>query len=161
MKGKVLLIVLVAVVATAASVFVGTRAITNAASGGRAAAPSAEETTGEIENTGNEVATLVEDLEQAREAEAVTSKDRDPMTRHVAKPPPPPVTTTTTTTAPRWPSYTVTAVLLDEDPRAFLRSGDQSISVKVGDEINGGRVIAIEPDGVTIEGSAGTKKYPF
>lgn len=160
MKGKVLLIVLVAVVATAASVFVGTRAITTAASSGRFGSPSTEETTGEIENTGNEVVSHVEDLEEARASEAVTDDDRDPMRTYVARPKPAPVRTDTEP-APRWPSYTVTAVLLDDDPRAFLRSGDQSISVKVGDEINGGRVIAIEPDGVTIEGPAGTKKYPF
>ena len=84
------------------------------------------------------------------------------MVAYKARPKPAePARTETAPTRPTWPNYRVTAVLIDEDPRAFLDAGGQNITVKVGDEIRGGRVIAIEPDGVTIRGEAGTKKYPF
>jgi len=160
MKGKTVLIVLVAVLATAGSTFVATRAITGTAGGGRSA--SAETDAGEIQSKGTEVALLVEGMEESSGDEAMTRDDRDPMVTYKAKPKPKPAATSTAPATPRWPSYTVTAVLLGgDDPRAFLRLGGESISAKVGDEIAGGRVTAIESDGVTIEGEAGTKKFPF
>jgi len=162
MKGKTVLIVLVAVLATAASTYVATRAITGTVTDGRTVTASAEADAGEIQSKGTEVAQLVGDIEESSGEEAVTSDDRDPLVTYKAKPKPRPAATATAPAAPRWPSYTVTAVLLSgDDPRAFLRLGGESISAKVGDEITGGRVTAIEPDGVTIEGEAGTKKYPF
>ena len=166
MKKKTVLIVLVAVLATAASAFVATRAITGTVTGGRAASVSAETDAGEIQTKGTEVALLVGDMQESSGEEAVTRDDRDPMVTYKAKPKPTPrpkpASTSTRPTAPRWPSYTVTAVLISgDDPRAFLTLGGESFSAKVGDEITGGRVTAIEPDGVTIEGEAGTKKYPF
>jgi len=162
MKGKTVLIVLVAVLATATSTFVATRAITGTVTDGRTATASAEADAGEIQNKGTEVALLVGDIEGSSGEEAVTSGDRDPMVTYKAKPAPRPAATSTAPAAPRWPSYTVTAVLIGgDDPRAFLRLGGESISVKVGQEVTGGRVTAIESDGVTIEGEVGTKKFPF
>ena len=164
MKRKTVLIVLVAVMATAASTFVATRAITGTVSDGRTVCASAETDAGEIQSKGAEVELLVGDMQESSGEEAVTRDDRDPMVTYKAepKPKPKPAPTSTQPSAPRWPSYTVTAVLLgDDDPRAFLTLRGTSISAKVGDEITGGRVTAIEPDGVTIEGKAGTKKYPF
>jgi hypothetical protein len=162
MKGKTVLIVLVAVLATAASTFVATRAITGTVTDGRTVSASAEADAGEIQNKGTEVALLVEGIAESSGEEAVTRDDRDPMVTYKAKPKPKPAATSTAPAAPRWPSYTVTAVLLSgDDPRVFLRLGGESISAKVGDEIAGGRVTAIESDGVTIEGEAGTKKFPF
>lgn len=162
MKGKTVLIVVVAVLATAASTFVATRAITGSAQGGRIVAASAETGPGEIQSKGTEVALLMGDIDESSGEEAVTRDDRDPMVTYKAKPKPKPASTSTQPAAPRWPSYTVTAVLSGGvDSRAFLKLGGESISVRVGDEITGGRVISIEPDGVTIEGEAGTKTYPF
>ena len=166
MKGKTVLIVLVAVLATAASTLVATRAITGSVRDGRIVAASAETDPGEIESKVAEVAILVGDIEESSDKEAVTRDDRDPMVKYKPKPKPKPKpsaeSTVTQPSAPTWPSYKVTAVLSGGvDARAFLKLGDGSISVKVGDEIKGGRVISIEPDGVTIEGEAGTKKYPF
>ena len=162
MKKKTALIVLVAILATAASVFVATRAITGAVSDGRTVCASVETDAGEIQSKGTEVAMLVGDMEESSGEEAVTRDDRDPMVMYKTTPKPRPTSTSTRPRAPRWPSYTVTAVLLsDGDPRAFLTLRGESISAKVGDEITGGCVTAIEPDGVTIEGEAGTKKYPF
>ncbi len=164
MKRNTVLIVLVAVMATAASTFVATRAITGTVTDGRTVSASAETDAGEIQSKGAEVELLVGDMQESSSEEAVTRDDRDPMVTYKAKPTPKPkpAPTSTQRSAPRWPSYTVTAVLLgDDDPRAFLTLRGTSISAKVGDEITGGRVTAIEPDGVTIEGEAGTKKYPF
>jgi len=147
MKGKTVLIVFVAVLATAASAFVATRAITGTVADGRTV--SAETDAGEIQSKGTEVALLVGDLQESSSEEAVTRDDRDPMVTYKAKPKPKPkpAPTSTQPRTYRWPSYTVTAVLIDgEDPRAFLTLGSESISVKVGDEITGGRVTAIERD---------------
>lgn len=161
MKGKTALIVLVAVVATAASVFVGTMAITRSVSGTRVASASTESAPGEIESTGTEVAELVADLEEAVSKDAVTSDDRDPMVKHVARPAPPPATSSGETPAPRptMPRYTVTAVILDADPMAILKLGSETITVKIGSEIKGGIVTSITEDGVTLEGPAGTRTY--
>jgi len=162
MKGKTILVVLVAVLATAASTYVATRAITGTASDGHAVSVSAEAGPGEIQTKVSEIALLVEDIEESSGEEAVTSDDRDPMVTYKAAPKPKPAPTQTARKVPRWPSYSVTAILMgDDDPRAFLTLGSQNITIRVGDEITGGRVTAIEPDGVTIVGEAGTKKYPF
>jgi hypothetical protein len=166
MKGKTVLIVLIAVLATAASTFVATRAITGTVTAGRTTSASADAGPGEIQSKGVEVTTLVEDIEASSDEEAVKSSDRDPMVTYKAPSRPKPATTTTTTTkpsGPTWPAYTVTAVLVgDDDPRAFMKLGGESMSVRVGDQITGGIVMAIESDGVTIESEAGaTKKYPF
>jgi hypothetical protein len=164
MRGKTVLIVVVAVLATASSTFVATRAITGTVTEGRISSASAEAGPGEIQSKGTEVATLVDDIEASSGADAVTRDDRDPMVSYKAKPKPAPAPAATSAepSAPTWPSYRVTAVLIgDDDPRAFLKLGSESISVKVGTEISGGRVTAIEPDGVTIQGKAGTKKFPF
>ena len=170
MKRKTVLIVLVAVMATAASTFVATRAITGTVTDGRTVCASAETDAGEIQSKGAEVELLVGDMQESSGEEAVTRDDRDPMVTYKAtpkpkpepKPEPKPTLTSTRPRAHRWPSYTVTAVLISgDDPRAFLTLGGESFSAKVGDEITGGRVTAIEPDGVTIKGEAGTKKYPF
>lgn len=164
MKGKTVLIVLVAVLATAASVIVGTRAIMGTATDGRTVSASAETDAGEIEIKGTEVVVAVVDIEESSDEEAVARDDRDPMVKYRA---PRRRESTTTPTPPepaalQWPSYKVTMVVSgDDDPRAILSLGGESISVKVGDDITGGRVTAIESDGVTIEGEAGTRTYPF
>ena len=61
MKGKTVLIVLVAVLATAASTFVATRAITGTVSSGRSVTASAETDAGEIWAAGPETALSVGD----------------------------------------------------------------------------------------------------
>lgn len=162
MRGKTLLIVLVAAAATAASTFVATRAITGTVTEGRSVSASAEAAPGEIQSKGTELTMLVAEIDESGQAEAVTNEDRDPMVEYRAKPKPRPAEKVVVPAGPSWPSYKVTAVLLgDSDPRAFLTLGGESMSVKIGDEIKGGRVTAIETDGVTIEGKAGTKKYPY
>ncbi len=161
MKGKTILIVTIAVLASTTSAFIGVRAIATTVTSGRAVAMSAEASHGEIESKGDELEQLVTGLDEAGSSEAVASSDRDPMVVYKAPPKPKPVSTKPAPRRPTWPNYKVTAVLIDDDPRAFLDAGGQNITVKIGDEIKGGRIIAIEHDGVTIRGEAGTKKYPF
>ena len=162
MKGKTVLIVLVAILATAASVVVGTRAIMGTATDGRTVSASDETDAGEIEIKGAEVVVAVVDIEESSDEEAVTRGDRDPMVKYRPRRTRESTTPTSEPAAPQWPSYKVTMVVSgDDDPRAILSLGGESISVKVGDDITGGRVTAIESDGVTIEGEAGTKTYPF
>ncbi len=162
MRGKTLLIVLIAVLATAASTFVATRAITGTVTEGRVSSASAEAAPGEIQVRGAEVATLVDDIDASSSADAVTRDDRDPMVTYKVKPKPVPAATASAPSSSTWPAYKVTMVLIgDEDPRASLKLGSENISVRVGTEISGGRVTAIEPDGVTVVGEAGTKKFPF
>jgi len=83
---------------------------------------------------------------------------RDPLRPYVR----PRATTTSTASArPAAPSLKVFAVVLDQDPRAVVLTGGKRKTVRLGDDTGAGEVISIEPDGVTIEGSAGVKKYPY
>ncbi|MBN2566134.1 MAG: hypothetical protein JXB46_10535, partial [Candidatus Eisenbacteria bacterium] len=122
MKGKTILIVLVAVLATAASVFVGTRAVTSTVGDARDVSARVEAAPGEIETQVSEMAVLAEDLENAKAKEPVEKGDRDPMRKYSK-----PVASQQTSTQPAqpakpsFPSYSVTAVMVgDQDPRAFM-----------------------------------------
>jgi type IV pilus biogenesis protein PilP len=165
MKGKTILIVLIAVLATAASVFVGTRAVTSSVGETRDVAARVEAQPGEIETQVSEMADLAEDLENAKSTSPVEKGDRDPMQKYTRPAPPPAATAAKPTEPPKptFPSYKVTAVLVgDQDPRAFMAYKGSSFSLKEGDELEGGYVVLkIESDGVTVQGEAGTKKYPF
>ena len=83
---------------------------------------------------------------------------RDPLRPYVRR-----RSTTTTSTATRRtaPSLKVQAVVLDQDPRAVVLTDGKRKTVRLGDDTGAGTVVGIEPDGVTIEGSSGTKKYPY
>lgn len=55
--------------------------------------------------------------------------------------------------------YEVKAVFLDEDPTAVILVSGETATVRVGDMVNGERVIAIDAGGVTIEGDAGARRF--
>jgi hypothetical protein len=167
MKGKTILIVLVAVVATAASVYIATRAVSTTVGSGRDIPMAAEAAPGEVQTQVTETAALGEDLQSAKATEPVEKGDRDPM-RKYTKPAPPPQPKQTQTQAaapakPSFPSYVVTAVLVgDSDPRAWIEYKGNSITVGIGGELDGGYLVTrIEKDGVTVEGPAGERKYPY
>jgi hypothetical protein len=65
---------------------------------------------------------------------------------------------TQTQQAPARPSYEVKAVFLDRDPTAVLLTGGRTVIVRVGDVVNGERVVAIDASGVTIEGDEGARR---
>jgi hypothetical protein len=154
---KTLTITVVAVVATALSVVIGARAIVGTAATLRHTTRSEEHTPGQLESTGIEVESLLEDLAAARTPDEAAGAERDPMVPYKPpkKPAPPKVT------KPSRPKYKVTAVFIDADPTAVLIVNGVSQIVHVGDEVTGGRVVAIEQDGVTIEGDSGRKKVEY
>jgi hypothetical protein len=150
-------IVALVVVLTAISGFVATRSLTGSVGHMRAAGELSPSTPGSLQSRGEEVTGLVTTLASAADGESEAQETRDPMVPYkvVRRT----TTTTSTTPAPARPRYEVTAVILDEeDPTAILRSGGRSLIVHLGDEIDGGRVTAIEADGVTLESATGSVK---
>jgi len=155
-NNRALAITVVAVAATAASVVIGGRAIVGTAATLRQTTARGDSSPGEIERTGSEIEVLLEDMAQARTLDAGEA-ERDPMVPYREPRPVAPVSRQTT---PRGPTYKVTAVVIDDDPTAIMMINGVSKIVRVGDAIEGGRVVAIENDGVTIEGDNGqTKLY--
>ena len=151
-------ITLVAVFATAISAFIGGRAIVGTAAGLRNPGQNTPIAPGDLETTGAEIAALLSTLSGSVDSEAVAGELRDPMLPYTPPKKPTPVATTPT---PRRPSYVVKAVFIDANPTAIMFSGGRSIIVRIGDELDGGRVMAIENDGVTVEGEGGARKYPL
>ncbi len=99
-------------------------------------------------------ASLVTELVHAGEREESsdsTAVFRDPLRPYeapkiaVPKPKPKPK-------KPSRPTYEVAAVIIDDNPRAIIHSGDSTTIVKVGDMLGGARVTEIAYDGVTVEG---------
>ncbi len=110
---------------------------------------------------GDEIVEIVADLVQApgpMPDEGLTL--RDPLMPYSK---PKPKTTTQpkpTKPKPAAPRYTVAAVIIDENPRAIMRSSDgTNVVVKVGDTLGGKRVVSIRHDGVTTDDGK-TYAYP-
>ncbi|MBD3348541.1 MAG: hypothetical protein GF400_05020 [Candidatus Eisenbacteria bacterium] len=156
MNKRALGITAVAVILTAVSVVIGARAIMGTAAMLRQTRGEGEAEPGNLERTGSEIEILLESMAQAAAYGDTTAADRDPMVPYT---PPRRTTTTTAPRAPRGPIYKVTAVVIDEEnPTAVLMVDGESRIVRVGEEIEGGRVTAIEHEGVTIEGDDGVAK---
>lgn len=158
-KKRTFVITVLAVLATAWSVFIGTRAIVGTTAslrdgGAAACAPSAMEM-----RAGSDISALIADLAEPDYPDWASGRKRDPMVPYKA----PPVRRSTSTTAPTAPppSYRVKAVFLDQDPTAVLLVGERTVTVRVGDTVRGERVIAIDAGGVTIEGEAGARRFAF
>lgn len=156
MNHRALAITIIAIVATAASVVIGARAIVGTAGTLRHSTGTSEASPGSLEQTGSEVEGLLEDLAEARTFEEQEVAERDPMVPYKA---PKPKSTPKKPAAPPKPTYKVMAVFIDDDSTALLAVSGKTVRVRVGDEVSGGRVIAIEEDGVTIEGEGGSRKY--
>jgi hypothetical protein len=155
-KKRTFVITVIAVVATAWSVFIGARAIVGTTATLRDGGSSAQASEGGGAGLGNEITALIADMSERELPDWSVGRKRDPMVPYRA-----PVVRTTSPTPrePSRPSYTVKAVFLDRDPTAVILAGGESVIVRVGDSVNGNRVIAIEADGVTIESGAGAHKY--
>jgi len=155
MKNSERTILALVVVLTVISGVVAIRALTGSVVHMRGAGTLSSDAPGSLESRGEEVAGLVTTLARASEVETAPEEMRDPMVPYTVRR----TRTTTAAPAPRRPRYEVTAVILDEeDPTAIVRSGGQSMIVHLGDELEGGRVTAIEADGVTLTGANGTEK---
>lgn len=159
MNSRALAITVVAVVATAISVVIGARAIMGTASTLRHTTGATEAAPGDLERTGSEIELLLDNMAMASETGSSEDTERDPMVPY--KEPRKPSSSAKTPVKPRGPSYKVSAVVIDEqDPTAVLLVNGESQIVRVGDRVEGGRVVAIEHGGVTIEGDDGqTKLY--
>ncbi|MBD3368120.1 MAG: hypothetical protein GF405_08120, partial [Candidatus Eisenbacteria bacterium] len=145
MKNRERTIVALVLVLTAVSGVVAVRSLTSSVVRMQAAGSLATDSPGNLEIRGEEVTGLMTTLASASEVELENEELRDPMVPYKVKIQ---RTTPTTTAAPARPRYVATAVILDdEDPTAILRSGGQSMIVHLGDELDGGRVTAIEADG--------------
>jgi hypothetical protein len=156
---RTFVITVVAVLATAGSVFIGARAIigtTEALRSGRSAARAASRAE---TRQGTEIAALIADLEEPTYPDWASGGKRDPLVPY--RPPAPARTTHREPPTPPPPSYQVSAVFLDADPTAVLVVGDRTVTVRVGDTVNGERVIAIDAGGVTIEGEAGARRFAY
>jgi hypothetical protein len=160
-KKRTFVITVLAVLATAGSVFIGTRAIVGTAASLRDGRATARAASGAGAQKGTEVAALIADLEGPEYPDWSVGRRRDPLVPYRA-----PVRRTTTTTPreapkPPPPTYEVKAVFLDEDPTAVLLVRGETVTVRVGDRVNGERVIAIDGGGVTIEGEAGPRRFAY
>jgi hypothetical protein len=116
----------------------------------------ADETTKNAEGEDVEFAALVQGLVASAEPTLVEEGIRDPLKPYRA-PKQPVKTTPKPKTAPK-PTYVVAAVIIDENPRAIVRSANNNVVVKVGDMLGDDRVTRIEYDGVTVESG---KTYPY
>ena len=158
MNKRTFVITVLAVVATAGSVFIGARAIVGTTASLRDAGSSAQASEGRRGGSGNEITALIADLSDRELPNWAVGRERDPM---VPYHPPVVRTTSPTPSRPSRPDYTVKAVFLDRDPTAVILTGGETVIVRVGDTVNGDRVLAIEADGVTIESEAGAYLYPL
>jgi hypothetical protein len=159
MKDKSKVFIVVIVVAVAISGYIGGKAIVGAAaslrnSDSEAAAP------GEIETTGSQATELLADMGGPDGKQTAPDITRDPLAPYTA-PPPASDRAARPAARPAAPTYTVTAVFLDEDPTAILQAEGGRTIVHVGDDVVGGRVTVIDQNGVTIEGANGTRTYPY
>ena len=98
---------------------------------------------------------LIADLSEPNYPDWAVGRERDPMVPYK----PPVRRPASTPRGPSRPDYKVKAVFLDQNPTAVILTGGETVIVRVGDTLNGDRVIAIETDGVIIESEAGTHLY--
>ncbi|MFH1502638.1 MAG: hypothetical protein ABIG03_06295 [Candidatus Eisenbacteria bacterium] len=157
MNRRAIVFTAIAVTATVASVVIGARAIVGTAATLRHSTQANAQDPGALERTGGEVEQLLISLEDARTSGETAEPGRDPMVPYVAPRP----ASAPRSTAPAKPTYKVTAVFIDDNPMAILSVNGKSVRVNVGDLVAGGRVVAIENDGVTIDEDGGEKKYTY
>lgn len=155
MKKRTFVITVLAVLATAGSVSIGARAIVGTTATLRDGAATAQASQGGAGMGGSEVSALIADLSETDYPDWAVGRERDPMVPYR----PPVRRTAATPRGPSRPSYKVKAVFLDQDPTAVILTGGETVIVRVGDTLNGDRVIAIETEGVIIESEAGTQLY--
>ena len=146
------------VVATVLSVVVAWRTLLTASSS--AFASQSRQTQTEAKEHDDELGRLIATLTAPTGPSGIDrSQMRDPLATYVA--PKPTTRRTTTTPKPAAPSMKVLAVIVDDDPRAIVKVSGGSETVRLGDETPVGRVVRIESNGVTVDGSAGERTYPY
>ena len=144
---------LVVILATGASIFIGSRAIVSAASTLKTSGAPEANGHDEFQQTGEQVVDLLRDLNPPPAISVEEDDPRDPLLA-VA-----PQRGTGAPTVPKPPTYNVIAVFLDEDPRAVVVSRAKTMTVRLGDKLNGAPIVDIHAGGVTVDTGGGTKTY--
>jgi hypothetical protein len=146
---------LLVVLATGASIFVGSRAIVSAASTLKSSGVPEAAESDQFDVAGEQVADLLRDLNPPPAVSVEPDTMRDPM-RAAA-----PQRRADAPAVPRPPTYTVTAVFIDADPTAIVVSRGKTMVVRLGDRLNGALIKQIDAKGVTVDTGGGSKLYPL
>jgi len=154
--------IIVMVLATVATIYIGTGVITRSAGVAGRIGRLVDDASAEAAQTPDDLSQLLSDLAttQAEEEQAL-ELERDPM---VPKSKQKRSTSSSTEAAPAQPAVppvAVTAVIIDENPMAILSTGGRSITVEEGDTVNGGLVVEIRSDGVSVKYEDKTRSYPY
>ncbi len=158
--------IIVMVLATVATIYIGTGVITRSAGVAGRIGRLVDEASAEAPQSQDDLAQLLNDLEATHAQEQAQARAselaRDPM---VPKSSQRRTTTGSSTQSepakPAVPSVAVTAVIIDENPMAVLATGGRSITVEEGDTVNGGLVVEIRGDGVVIRYEDKSRTYPY
>jgi len=153
--------IVVMVLATVATIYIGTGVITRSAGVAGRIGRLVEEASadGSVQQDG--LSQLLEDLATTHAAEESTAVERDPMVPKSTQPKTTSSPQSSTPAQPVLPSVAVTAVIIDENPMAVLTTGGRSITVEEGDTVNGGLVVEIRSDGVVIRYEDTSRTYPY
>ncbi len=155
MKWKSTAMTMLVVLATGASIFIGSRAIVSAASTLKSASVPDVAASDEFDAASEQVVGLLRDLNPPPAVSVEPDEMRDPM-RAVA-----PQRRSSAPAVRRPPTYTVTAVFIDADPTAIVVSRGKTTVVRLGDRLNGAEIIEIDAEGVTVNTGGRTKTYPL
>ena len=156
--------IIVMVLATVATIYIGTGVITRSAGLAGRIGRLVDQASAEAPQSEDNLTQLLSDLAsaQAEKREQAAESERDPM---VPKSSQRKTTTSSSTQSepvrPAVPSIAVTAVIIDENPMAVLATGGRSITVEEGDTVNGGLVVEIRSDGVVIKYEDKSRTYPY
>ena len=155
MKWKSTAMTLLVVLATGASIFIGSRAIVSAASTLKSSSGPEVAASDEFDVAGEQVADLLKDLNPPPAVSVEPDEMRDPM-RAVA-----PQRPSSAPAVRKPPTYTVTAVFIDADPIAIVVSRGKTTVVHLGERLNGAEIIEIDAEGVTVDTGGRIKTYPL
>ncbi len=112
---------------------------------------------------GENLSELLEDLRSVRtdvEKTDETVTARDPMVPKEKKRSTP-RSGSSASSKPSRPTVVVTALVIDSNPMAIVEARGRSISVRVGDTVNGGKVTEITSGGVIIDYDGTTRTYSY
>ncbi len=116
-----------------------------------------------MEVEGENLSELLEDLRSVRadvEMAEETITARDPMVPK-EKQKSAPRSGSSAPPKPSRPAVVVTALVIDSNPMAIIETGGRSISVRVGESVNGGKVTEIASGGVVIDYDGTIRKYSY
>ena len=116
-----------------------------------------------MEVEGENLSELLDDLRSVRANDEMTEETvtgRDPMVPKEKKRSAP-RSEPTTPPRPSRSGVVVTALVIDSSPMAIVETGGRSISVRVGDTVNGGKVTEITSDGVVVDYDGTTRTYSY